>query len=314
MFIKVIWQRLFSNKSGSEKGTMYQFRNLLNRTSVPLLDPGKNMKAAEDFLLLLLHAHVVVAAKKLLSYELTDSSVFFVAKSIVNTHLLLPGSEDEIGEKKDGINMYARELLTLSLLWHYFHDSSKEGDGQRIFLSWKILLSVFKATNHRNYAKEAVLLLLQYNYFSERMKSQLLWSRCINTKGRIGTNIPCDLHLEHLNRRLKTILRSMGANISPESIVRAGKSILTVHNVCIQFEEETRSSSCTRSAHSDVHNTPSFGKDFKEVLKVLVNENVMEPQHSRFHPSFTFEKGLLQQYSRKELLKRIETTIKGTIM
>ena len=73
------------------------------------------------------------------------------------------------------------------------------------------MFPVLKATKHRNYAKETLLLLLQSNYFSERMKLQLLWSRCVNTKGRVGTNV--DLHMEHLNRRLKTVLRSMGANV-----------------------------------------------------------------------------------------------------
>ena len=96
------------------------------------------------------------------------------------------------------------------------------------------------------------------------MRSQLLWSRCINTKGRIETNIPCDLHLEHLNRWHQTVLRSMGANVSLDAIVRAAKVLRAVHNVCLRFEEETCSS--TRSAHSDIHRFPSFGEDFESLL------------------------------------------------
>ena len=45
---------------------MYQLRNMINRTSVPS-DPSCNTKAAEDYLLLLLHAHVIAAAKHILS-------------------------------------------------------------------------------------------------------------------------------------------------------------------------------------------------------------------------------------------------------
>ena len=40
--------------------------------------------------------------------------------------------------------MYTTDLLTLGLLWHGFHDSIREGDGDRIFLYWKFLLPVFK--------------------------------------------------------------------------------------------------------------------------------------------------------------------------
>ena len=68
---------------------MYQLRNLINRSGVPA-DPEKNMKAAEDFLLLLLHAHVVAAAKTIFVFESGLESVAEVAKSIVNTFLLLP--------------------------------------------------------------------------------------------------------------------------------------------------------------------------------------------------------------------------------
>lgn len=146
----------------------------------------------------------------------------------------------------DGVHLYAKELLSLSLLWHGFHDSIREGDGERILCYWKLLLVVFKSTNHYNYAKEAVNILLQYYYFfSERMKAQLLWSRCVNTRGYTGVNIPCDLFMEHLNRRLKTILRSMGANAS---IVKAGKALAPVQHVCQVFEQQTSS-----GIHSDSH-------------------------------------------------------------
>jgi len=56
---------MFSKKSSAEKGTLYQLKNLLHRISVPN-DPGENMKAAEDFLLVVLHGHVVAAAKTIL--------------------------------------------------------------------------------------------------------------------------------------------------------------------------------------------------------------------------------------------------------
>lgn len=158
---------------------MFQFRNLLNRSGVPT-NPERNMKAAEDFLLLLLHAHVIAAADKLSEYDFgNEVQVGEVAKSIINTHLLLPSST----KSEDGVTSYARELLTLGLIWLQLYDAIKEGDGDRILLAWKIMIPVFKATNHRNYLKEAVNLVLQVKTLSERKAGQLLWSRCINTQG-----------------------------------------------------------------------------------------------------------------------------------
>ena len=50
------------------------------------------MKVSEDFLLLLLNAHVIAAAQNLCEYDMNITSVQWVAKSIINTHLLLPTS------------------------------------------------------------------------------------------------------------------------------------------------------------------------------------------------------------------------------
>ena len=41
---------------------MYQLRNLIHRTNVPN-DPQNNMNAAEDFKLLLLHAHTILSCR-----------------------------------------------------------------------------------------------------------------------------------------------------------------------------------------------------------------------------------------------------------
>ena len=173
------------------------------------------------------------------------------------------------------------------------------------------MFPVLKATKHRNYAKEPLLLLFQSNCFSERMKLQLLWSRCANTKGRVGTNVPCDLHMEHLNRCLKTVLRSMGAHVTSDAVVRAGTSLRAVHNTCLQFEEETCSSHAINSAHGMCHH---FGKDFETLLSLLLDEKILQPQESRFHASFAFTKGLLQHYSKEELLKQVKTAITGVIV
>ena len=67
----------------NEKGTLYQLKNLVNHTAVPS-DPEDGVKAAEDFLLLVLHAHIVAAARLLLSLNPTDS-VAYLAKSVVAT-------------------------------------------------------------------------------------------------------------------------------------------------------------------------------------------------------------------------------------
>lgn len=278
---------------------MFQLRNYINRSSISA-HPEKCMKASEDFLLLLLHAHIIAAAKKLGEYDVNITSVHWVAKSIVSTHLLLPTSS----KVQDGVTMYARELLTLGLVWLEFYDSIREGDGDRILLSWKIMLPIFKATHHTNYVKEAITLLFQVKTLPPRKVGQLLWSRCINTQGRVGCNIPCDLHQEHLNRRLKGILKGLGSNINSETVLRAGKTLAVVDKVCHSFEQQTS----TANMESGVHHTPGFNKDLTKIVNVLTEEDVFDPRN-RSHPSFNFKEGILQSKSAsdKEVVKKISS-------
>lgn len=73
---------MFSNKSSSERGTLYQLKNLLHRTGVPN-DPGDNMKATEDFMLVVLHSHVIAVANAILcGTEAKDVSA--LSKTIVD--------------------------------------------------------------------------------------------------------------------------------------------------------------------------------------------------------------------------------------
>ena len=121
--------------------------------------------------------------------------------------------------------LYGLQVFNLGLLYHGFRDAIRDGDGDRVILYWKALLIIFRTSNYHNYSKEALLLLVQQQTFPERLAMQMKWSRFVNNKGRTGCNIPCDLAMEHLNRRLKSILHNLEANIQPSSIVRDAKSI-----------------------------------------------------------------------------------------
>ena len=125
-------KRFFSSKSAVDKGTLFQLKNLLNRTAVPA-DPGDNMKASDDFLLVVLHGYVIAAAKTLLSGE-TAKDVSSLAKNIVDSYVRIdiPSPTARQAHSDDGVYSYSTELLTLGLLWLNYYDSVREGDSNRI--------------------------------------------------------------------------------------------------------------------------------------------------------------------------------------
>lgn len=128
--------------------------------------------------------------------------------------------------KSDKLQAYSCETLTLGLLLAEFVDAIHEGDGSRIIRCWRFFLLLFKATNRVNYSIEAFTLLCQHQFlFSEQMKKQLEWSRTVNVHGKPGKNIPMDLHMEHLNRHCKTMIKGLGANVTEHAISRVGKCL-----------------------------------------------------------------------------------------
>ena len=52
----------------------------------------------------------------------------------------------------DKVNTYAKVVLELGLLFLELEDISREGDGKRNNVVWKVLLYNFRATGHHKYA------------------------------------------------------------------------------------------------------------------------------------------------------------------
>ena len=70
--------------------------------------------------------------------------------------------------------------------------------------------------------------------------------------------------MEHLNRRLKSMLRNMGSNVTENSVTLGVKSIGIVQHICQTFLKESGA-----GATSDHHSIPSFKVDFNLILNTL---------------------------------------------
>ena len=78
-----------------------------------------------------------------------------------------------------------------------FKDAIREGDGNRVMHVWKYFLLLFKASDWKNYAIEALTPLSQYYLIlPPHLAQEVKCSRFINVHGLPGNNISCDLHME----------------------------------------------------------------------------------------------------------------------
>uniref|UniRef100_A0A1X7V4W0 DUF6589 domain-containing protein n=1 Tax=Amphimedon queenslandica TaxID=400682 RepID=A0A1X7V4W0_AMPQE len=133
--IKVIWTRLFKEKSSQDKGTLY---DLIHRTAVPS-DPQKNMQATKDLFQIVLNAHIIAAAQQIIGQNVTDT-LASVARLIVNKYIRFDASSNE---NDDMIHNYACEVITLGMIWANYYDAIHEGNGHRIMQILKYLLVIF---------------------------------------------------------------------------------------------------------------------------------------------------------------------------
>ena len=188
--------------------------------------------------------------------------------------------KDKDAVPKDHVLEYASEVVSLGLL--YMH-CIREGDGERVLLNWKYMLLLFKATNCRNYAIEAVHTLANVKLLPPRLAHQLVWSRFVNThgKGIPGNNVPCGLHMEHLNRVCKDCVRHLGANKTEKVIVRYSQCIGPVAKIIANFDEQQK------SGHSSGAHTPSSSKKDQDlIIKELAKANIFGSILGRMYPSY----------------------------
>lgn len=68
-----------------------------------------------------------------------------------------------------------------------FEDAVREGDGQRLFEIYKLLLLIYKSKGHTKYAYATLLYLVKIcALFSEYEANRLKWNRFFNNHGGKG--------------------------------------------------------------------------------------------------------------------------------
>ena len=232
-------------------------------------------------------------------------SVHLLASTIVTrfTKLRQLVEPSDIQQPLDAVLEHTRTLTTLALLWVHHHDVSCEGDGKHSLQLMPLLLHLFRATQHKNYAIEAAITQLQYHYLmSDRMRTRLLYSRFVNMHQARGQNIPCDRHMEHLNRytmtitcaahihysiqymhltctifvrrNLKVLIGGSGANIREDLVRKYSRLQQSLPHLCAEFDKDAAMS--TTSIQQQRHSTPKLKKDICIGVNSLQRGDVFE--------------------------------------
>ena len=115
-----------------------------------------------------------------------------------------------------------------------------------------------------------------------RLKQQLLYSRFVNTQGVAGANIPLDLHVEHINRVVKTAIYNQTSNLSPTAVIRTSRCTGTFVNIGKQFDKVSH-----LHRQSSAHSKARHNQDIARIVKQLhdtshVFDYMPRRQHTHF--------------------------------
>ena len=158
-----------------------------------------------------------------------------------------------------------------------------EGDGERVFRCWRLMLPHFKAAGRTKYSLEALRLQFQVKaILSPQLAHQVLWDRFVNTRGGLGKNIQNDLYNEHIVKLVKNIITCMGANLTEEALQRAARSVSMLSAVCKQFDTESGVAATTSE-----HKTRSTVTDIEKVVTVVLTNDLLQITPGRSHRTAT---------------------------
>ena len=122
--------------------------------------------------------------------------------------------------------------LTFGLILMELTDAIREGDGERLFQLYKLLLLIYKNHGHYKYAYAVLMYLVKCIAILPKAHAlNLKWNRFFNNNGGKGRNIPLDLKKEQQNRVLKTMWRGLGANLNEQNAQRVAGSLESVEQI-----------------------------------------------------------------------------------
>ena len=195
-------------------GTLGHFKSVLNRSNVTK-DVKKAVDANVEFITTVFKGHLLACACKILGCNTVEETLQLpsginrapvaqqwayisnLSEKIVDKCTLIDISSS-VDDTTDRVFNYARVLCHYGALLLEFKDAWAEGDGDRVFCCWRLMMPHFKVWGRRKYALEALRFQLQVkSLFSPMLAHQAKWDRFVNSKGGQGNNIPTDLYNEH---------------------------------------------------------------------------------------------------------------------
>jgi len=99
------------------------------------------------------------------------------------------------------------------------------------------------------------------------------------------------------------MIRRLGSNVSPATVLRASKALAIIDTVRLQFLKNNLNDSAHNIENKDFHTAPSIKKDLDMILQQLTEENTFEITNGRQYKAYQDYKPQLQSINWKSICK-----------
>ncbi|XP_066302187.1 uncharacterized protein [Branchiostoma lanceolatum] len=185
-------------------------------------------------------------------------------------------------KKEDFLYNYNCSVLREGLFDLVKKDSVNEGDGSRILRNWKFDMIQYYQHKHTHYKDLAFRYISQHKaLLTPRLSASILHNKTINIHGLPGKNIPKDLHMEFLNKKVKEGLARLGPNMTSRTITREGRSLKVIQDVLDTLDKDL-------GAYRGIgkHTVPDISQEIHMLVEDLKPEDPFKVRPGRFHPTF----------------------------
>ena len=140
----------------------------------------------------------------------------------------------------DFVLNYTKCALNLLLLRLNMNDAIKMGDGSHIYRNMELMYLYFKVTGCFKYAFGCLETLAQVKcLLTPCLAYRLKWNRVVNAEGKINSNYPKDLDLEHSNKLIKQDLKTYRGEITEKTSRRISRSTDTTTKMAKNIDKVT---------------------------------------------------------------------------
>ena len=147
----------------------------------------------------------------------------------------------------------------------------------------------FKATGHSKYAYSVTKLLYRIR-LQPKHAFKMIWCRFINTRGTSGRNISLDLHMEHINKFLRELLKGLRSNMNEENADRVAKTVKHMMAI-VENVENNHDINVNKSKHLQ----PNTFEDVKKLALAYHAAHTFNVVNGRQYESFKdFQENILE--------------------